>query len=170
MAGEKCAVQPGAGTDCLRPAQEHAESAAVWGGNPPEDQSRSFAPPGDLNLKTTRAWAFNKAFRWFWKCTTLKRAERHFERWHGWAIRSRLTPVKIRRFRPRFRSLSHPMQIPSTFLKRLKMRAVQKLSALHCGPKRRKVFPGPRPTGASKCFAGCVCLLFRGQYAEFLRW
>jgi transposase len=33
-------------------------------------------------------------FRNFWLCDTVKKAGRYFGQWYGWAIRSRLEPVK----------------------------------------------------------------------------
>jgi len=47
-----------------------------------------------LNLETSRAWAIKEVFRSFWLCDTVKQAEKYFGKWYGWAIRSRLNPVK----------------------------------------------------------------------------
>ena len=48
----------------------------------------------ELNLQTSRAWAIKEVFRSFWLCDTRKQAEGYFAKWYGWAIRSRLNPVK----------------------------------------------------------------------------
>ena len=45
-------------------------------------------------VETSRAWAIKEVFRSFWLCDTVKKAERYFGQWYGWAIRSRLEPVK----------------------------------------------------------------------------
>lgn len=46
------------------------------------------------DLKTARAWAIKENFRYFWECGNAVAAERFFHQWYGWAIRSRLEPVK----------------------------------------------------------------------------
>lgn len=45
-------------------------------------------------LKTGRAWAIKETFRDFWTCPTEADGRRSFARWYGWAIRSRLEPIK----------------------------------------------------------------------------
>lgn len=45
-------------------------------------------------LKTARAWAIKQTFAHFWDYIYLGAARRFFEKWYGWAIRSRLEPVK----------------------------------------------------------------------------
>lgn len=46
------------------------------------------------DLKTSRAWAIKENFRWFWDYTYAGNAKKFFDRWYGWAIRSRLDPIK----------------------------------------------------------------------------
>ena len=46
------------------------------------------------DLKTGRAWAIKENFRHFWTYTTRGWGRRFFDRWYGWAIRSRLDPMK----------------------------------------------------------------------------
>jgi transposase len=46
------------------------------------------------DLKTGRAWAIKENFRHFWNYSTRGWAQRFFNRWYGWAIRSRLEPIK----------------------------------------------------------------------------
>ena len=46
------------------------------------------------NLKRARAWAIKEMFRTLWKCSSYDEASRFFSNWYGWAIRSRLGPVK----------------------------------------------------------------------------
>jgi transposase len=45
-------------------------------------------------LKTGRAWAIKETFRDFWACPTEAEGRRSFASWYGWAIRSRLEPIK----------------------------------------------------------------------------
>jgi transposase len=46
------------------------------------------------DLKTGRAWAIKENFRHFWTYTYAFSAEGFFDKWYGWAIRSRLEPIK----------------------------------------------------------------------------
>ena len=62
--------------------------------NVPAKHARRFDEIKQLNLETSRAWAIKEVFRSFWLCDTVKQAERYFGQWYGWAIRSRLEPVK----------------------------------------------------------------------------
>jgi transposase len=45
-------------------------------------------------LKTARAWSIKESLRDLWKCRSRVQAETHWRWWYGWAIRSRLSPVK----------------------------------------------------------------------------
>ena len=62
--------------------------------NVPAPHAQRFAEVKELNLQTSRAWAIKEVFRSFWLCAGTKAAERYFKKWYGWAIRSRLEPVK----------------------------------------------------------------------------
>lgn len=46
------------------------------------------------DLKTGRAWSLKEEFMRFWDYSYRGAADRHFRSWYGWAIRSRLEPVK----------------------------------------------------------------------------
>ena len=46
------------------------------------------------DLKTGRAWAIKENFRYFWDYVYAGNAEKFFNRWYSWAIRSRLAPIK----------------------------------------------------------------------------
>lgn len=46
------------------------------------------------NLKVGRAWAIKETLRRLWDYTTEGWARRFFTRWYGWAVRSRLSPIK----------------------------------------------------------------------------
>jgi transposase len=45
-------------------------------------------------LKTSRAWAIKEHFRRFWNYTYARSASEFFESWYGWAVRSRLGPIR----------------------------------------------------------------------------
>lgn len=57
-------------------------------------QWREFAPLRDSRLKVARAWAIKEAAMLLWGYAKRGWAERMWKRWYGWAIRSRLEPVK----------------------------------------------------------------------------
>ena len=46
------------------------------------------------DLKTGRAWAIKENFRHFWDYVHAPSAKGFFDGWYGWAIRSRLEPIK----------------------------------------------------------------------------
>ena len=62
--------------------------------NVPAQHAQRFAEIKEINLQTSRAWMLKEVFRGFWLSSGVKAAERYFEKWYGWAIRSRLEPVK----------------------------------------------------------------------------
>lgn len=55
-----------------------------------DDQWLRFEPLKDQELKTSRAWAIKEQFRWFWEYRYAGNAKKFFDRWYGWAARSRL--------------------------------------------------------------------------------
>ena len=68
----------------------------LWLFNPEnlsDPQWMTFAPLKELELKTSRAWAIKEQFRWFWEYRYAGAARKHFDRWYGWATRSRLKPM-----------------------------------------------------------------------------
>ena len=60
----------------------------------PERHADAFATLQALNLKVGRAWAIKEALRTLWTYRRLPAVTRFFTRWYGWAVRSRLEPVK----------------------------------------------------------------------------
>ena len=60
----------------------------------PERHAAAFATLQVLNLKVGRAWAIKEALRALWTYRQHAAVKRFFTRWYGWAIRSRLAPVK----------------------------------------------------------------------------
>lgn len=45
-------------------------------------------------LKTAKAWSIKEILRNFWKLDSVGEAESFFKMWYGWAMKSRLEPVK----------------------------------------------------------------------------
>lgn len=62
--------------------------------NVPAQQAKRFEEVKRLNLQTSRAWAIKEVFRSFWLCADAQSARDYFKEWYGWAVRSRLEPVK----------------------------------------------------------------------------
>ena len=62
--------------------------------NVPARHYSRFEQVRTLNLQTARAWVIKEVFRSFWLCDNVRQAEKYFDKWYGWAIRSRLEPVK----------------------------------------------------------------------------
>jgi len=62
--------------------------------NLPETHRERFDQLRGQKLKTGRAWAIKEMFRDFWASPTAEEGQAFFRRWYGWAIRSRLAPVK----------------------------------------------------------------------------
>jgi transposase len=62
--------------------------------NVPESRAEQFATLRAMNLKTARAWAIKEMLRDLWDCPSGKDAEAFHARWHGWAARCRLVPVR----------------------------------------------------------------------------
>jgi len=60
----------------------------------PEHHAETWATLRVLNLKVGRAWSIKEALRTLWTYRRLPAVTRFFQRWYGWAIRSRLDPVK----------------------------------------------------------------------------
>ena len=69
----------------------------VWTQNPekmPQDRRAMFELLRDCALKAGRAWAIKDAARWLWSYAKRGWAEKAWKRWIGWAMRSRLEPMK----------------------------------------------------------------------------
>jgi transposase len=62
--------------------------------NLPEQHRERFAELKRMHLKTARAWALKECLRELWGYQRRGWAERHWQRWYGWAIRSRLPEVR----------------------------------------------------------------------------
>jgi transposase len=60
----------------------------------PERHAETFAAVQALELKVGRAWAIKEALRTLWTYRQGAAVRRFFDQWYGWAIRSRLEPVK----------------------------------------------------------------------------
>jgi transposase len=71
-------------------------SKQLWLFNPEnlsEDRWIEFESLKNQELKTSRAWAIKEQFRWFWEYRYAGNARKFFDRWYGWAARSRLKPI-----------------------------------------------------------------------------
>jgi transposase len=69
----------------------------VWAQNPenmPEDRRHIFDLLITCSMKAGRAWAIKDAARWLWSYATRGWARKAWKRWIGWAMRSRLEPMK----------------------------------------------------------------------------
>jgi transposase len=69
----------------------------LWLQNPDRmsgKQWREFAPLRNSRLKVARAWAIKEAAMLLWGYVRRGWAERMWDRWYQWAIRSRLEPIK----------------------------------------------------------------------------
>jgi transposase len=60
----------------------------------PDRHADAFATLQRLNLKVGRAWAIKEALRALWNYRQGAAVTRFFAQWYGWAVRSRLEPVK----------------------------------------------------------------------------
>lgn len=60
----------------------------------PTDRTAAFAALQARHLKVGRAWAIKELLRDLWTYRQGAAVRRFFARWYGWAIRSRLAPVK----------------------------------------------------------------------------
>jgi transposase len=58
------------------------------------EQRRAFARLRQSTLKSARAWAMKEALRRLWAFRSIPRARAFFARWHAWATRSRLAPMR----------------------------------------------------------------------------
>jgi len=59
------------------------------------------------NLNTVRAWALKESLTAFFCHRYDRPARKHFRRWRGWAVHSRLAPMleKARMLKPRFENV-----------------------------------------------------------------
>jgi transposase len=62
--------------------------------NLPQRHAERFAELKADNLRTSRAWAIKETLRKLWDYHSEAWATRFFNRWFGWAKRSKLTPIK----------------------------------------------------------------------------
>jgi len=62
--------------------------------NLPDRYEVDFAALRSSNLKTARTWAIKESLRQLWNQRSRAAGERWWKRWYGWAVRSRLAPVK----------------------------------------------------------------------------
>lgn len=69
----------------------------IWAQNPenmPRERRIEFDLLRDCSLKAGRAWAIKDAARWLWSYAARGWATKAWKKWIGWAMRSRLEPMK----------------------------------------------------------------------------
>lgn len=69
----------------------------IWAQNPenmPRERRIEFDLLRDCSLKAGRAWAIKDAVRWLWSYAARGWATKAWKKWIGWAMRSRLEPMK----------------------------------------------------------------------------
>lgn len=62
--------------------------------NLPEKSRERLSNLSNQILKTARAWRLKETFRWFWWLADRQEAQRYFQQWYQWAMKSRLEPIK----------------------------------------------------------------------------
>jgi transposase len=62
--------------------------------NLPDKHREAFARIRGQNLRTSRAWAIKETLRSLWHYASVGWARKFFGRWHDWAVRSKLEPVR----------------------------------------------------------------------------
>jgi transposase len=62
--------------------------------NLPDKYRQAFARVRDQNLRTSRAWAIKETLRELWFYGSVGWARKFFRKWYGWAVRSKLEPVR----------------------------------------------------------------------------
>ena len=72
-----------------------------------KEEQAEFAVLQKQHRKISRAWAIKEAFVAFWSCADEQAGRTFFKKWYGWAIRSRLTPIKrvARTLKARFENI-----------------------------------------------------------------
>jgi transposase len=82
----------------------------LWLSNPrnhSKEEQASFAKLQKQQLKVNRAWGIKELFVSFWSCADEQSGRAFFKKWYGWAIRSRLSPIKrvARTLKARFENI-----------------------------------------------------------------
>jgi hypothetical protein len=68
--------------------------------NVPDRYRVRFGELKERNLQTSRAWAIKETLRDLWSYRSMTWGKKFFDKWFGWAKRSKLTPVKKYRLTP----------------------------------------------------------------------
>ena len=131
--------------------------------NLPEKYEVDFSALRSSTLKTARAWSIKEQLRQLWNQRSRAAGERWWRRWYGWAVRSRLEPVKkvaamIKRHLPnvltyfKHRITNAGSEALNSVIQMLKKRAFGYRSypnfrtaiLFRCGGL--SLYPGPNPT------------------------
>jgi transposase len=111
--------------------------------NLPAPRREEFSALRKKRLRTARAWALKESLRELWGYHSPAWARKFFEHWYGWAIRSRLKPVKLvaRMFRkyldPILNFLKH--RITNAVSEALNS-TIQTIKKMACGFRNRNHF------------------------------
>jgi transposase len=131
---------------CARDYPILQRTRSVWITNPEnhdERQDSLFRFLKDLGLKVARAFAMKEAARGLWGYTTRGWAERGWLKWIGWAMRSRLEPMKrvARMVRDHLWGILNAVVLNATnALSESVAAKVQRIKNMACGFRNRERF------------------------------
>jgi transposase len=111
--------------------------------NMSNEEWREFSFLRNRNLKTARAWAIKETAGELWNYTYKASAEKAWNAWYGWAIRSRLGPVKksARMVKKYLWGILNAiiLKVNNGFVEGLNGR-IQKIKNMACGFRNRERF------------------------------
>lgn len=96
-----------------------------------------------MALKTARAWAIKEHARFLWHYVSRAWAKRAWTKWIGWAMRSKLEPIKkaARTIRKRLRGILNAIVLGATNATAESLNAkIQRVKRMACGFRNRKRF------------------------------
>ncbi len=131
---------------CARDYPILQRTRSVWITNPEnhdERQDSLFRFLKDLGLKVARAFAMKETARGLWSYTTRGWAERGWKQWIGWAMRSRLEPMKrvARMVRDHLWGILNAVVLNATnALSESVAAKVQRIKNMACGFRNRERF------------------------------
>ena len=108
-----------------------------------EERQEQFEELRDSALKVARAWAMKEAARGLWSYTKRGWAERAWRKWIGWAMRSRLEPMKraAKMVRDHLWGILNAVVHKATNATSESLNAkIQKVKGLACGFRNRERF------------------------------
>jgi transposase len=108
-----------------------------------DERRDQFEELRDSALKVARAWAMKEAARGLWSYAKRGWAERAWRKWIGWAMRSRLEPMKraAQMVRDHLWGILNAVVLKATNASSESLNAkIQKVKALACGFRNRERF------------------------------